>query len=175
MQNIDNTEDLLDSRDIIERIEELESEQDSYVEEYEEAKEEADELAEEKGGEWVATERLCDAINALSTYWDLTPEEIDDAVAGFRNPEDGFNGDEELHILKRLADQLEGYGDWSHGETLIRYDYFEEYVEEMLKDCGDLPKDIPWYIKIDWEATAENIKVDYTEADFDGVTYYMRA
>lgn len=175
MQNIDNTEDLLDSRDIIERIEDLESEQDSYVEEYEEAKEEYDELAEENGGELEATERLIDAINALSRYWDLPPEEIDDAVAGFRNPSDWFNGDEELHQLKRLANQLEHYGDWGHGETLIRESYFEEYVEDLLKDCGDLPKDIPSYIAIDWETTANNLKVDYTEADFDGVTYYMRA
>lgn len=168
MSNINNTEDLLDSRDIIERIEELESEQDSYVEEYEEAKEEADELGE-------PTERLTNAINALSEYWGCNPEEVDDWVAGFRNPADEYNGDEELYHLKKLADQLEGYGDWEHGETLIRYDYFTEYVEDLLKDCGDLPKDIPWYIKIDWEETARNIKMDYTEGDFDGVTYYMRA
>ncbi len=174
MSNIDNTEDLLDSRDIIERIEELEGEQDSYVEEYEEAKEEAEELAEERG-EWEPTERLTDATNALSRYWDITPEEVDDAVAGFRNPADEFNGDEELHSLKKLAEQLEGYGDWEHGETLIRKSYFVEYVEDLLKDCGDLPKDIPWYISIDWEATARNLKIDYTEASFDGVTYYMRA
>lgn len=174
MSNIDNTEDLLDSRDIIERIEELESEQDSYVEEYEEAKEEADELAEESGEEWTATERLTDAINALSTFWDLPPEEIDDAVAGFRNPADSFEGDEELRVLKKLADQLEGYGDWEHGEALIRESYFVEYVEDLLKDCGDLPKDIPWYIVIDWEATARHIRMDYTEGDFDGVTYLMR-
>ena len=167
MSDIDNSQDLLDSQDIIERIEELESEQDSYVEEYEEAKEEADEQGE-------PTERLADAINALSTFWDLPPEEIDDAVAGFRNPADEYNGDEELHQLKKLADQLEGYGDWEHGETLIRESYFVEYVEDLLKDCGDLPKDIPWYIVIDWEATARHIRMDYTEGNFDGVTYLMR-
>jgi hypothetical protein len=28
---------------------------------------------------------------------------------------------------------------------------------------------------IDWEATARNIAVDYTEVDFGGVTYYIRS
>lgn len=174
MSDISNSQDVIDSRDVIERIEELKSEQDSYVEEYEEAKEEADELAEENGGEWVATERLCDAINYLAEYWGCTPEEVDDSAAGFRSEADGFNGDEELHTLTKFADQLEGYGDWNHGETLIRHDYFTEYCQQMVEDIGDFPSGIPSYIVIDWEATASHLKMDYTEADFDGVTYYMR-
>ena len=61
------------------------------------------------------------------------------------------------------------------GETLIREDYFTQYVQEMLEDCGDIPSDLPHYIVIDWEATADNLKQDYAEIDIFGDTYYIRA
>lgn len=57
---------------------------------------------------------------------------------------------------------------------LIRESYFTEAMRELVSDIGDLPKDVPGYLVIDWEATAENLKVDYTAVDFDGVTYYVR-
>lgn len=81
---------------------------------------------------------------------------------------------DELAELKKLANQCEGVGDWEYGEGLIRRSYFEEYVKELLKDCGDLPQNIPWYIEIDWEKTAQNIEYDYTSVDFDGVEYLIR-
>ena len=45
---------------------------------------------------------------------------------------------------------------------------------ELVSDIGDMPREIPPYIEIDWEATAENIRADYMSVDFDGVTYYVR-
>jgi hypothetical protein len=33
---------------------------------------------------------------------------------------------------------------------------------------------LPDWIVIDWDATADNLKVDYTEVEFDGVTYLVR-
>ncbi len=82
---------------------------------------------------------------------------------------------DELKALKTLEEEAEGYSDdWKHGSTLIRDDYFTEYAEELCKDIGDLPSEIPWYIEIDWEKTAEHIKADYTEVDFDGVSYWIR-
>ena len=82
---------------------------------------------------------------------------------------------EEFKQLKALAAQCEGYGDWEHGEALISADYFVDYVKDLLEDCGDIPRDVPWYVAIDWEATAENIKVDYMAVDFDGQEYFMRS
>jgi hypothetical protein len=29
-------------------------------------------------------------------------------------------------------------------------------------------------VEIDWEATARNVRTDYTAVDFDGVTYWIR-
>lgn len=64
--------------------------------------------------------------------------------------------------------------DWRYGETIIREDYFAEYAEEMIKDVGDMPAETPGYIAIDWDKTAENIKVDYTEIEYDGTTFLVR-
>ena len=124
-----NSDDVIDSRSIIERIEELTEERDSF----------------EKGGH--------------EADWSLAnPDEAD-----------------ELKALEALAEEAEGYApDWKHGATLIRDSYFVDYAEELCKDIGDMPQDIPSYIEIDWEKTAENIQVDYTSVEFDGVTYWVR-
>ena len=81
----------------------------------------------------------------------------------------------ELDMLREFAAEASQYSsDWEYGETLIHADYFTEYCMIILKDCGDLPTNIPWYIVIDEEATAENLKSDYVELELDGQTYYMR-
>ena len=81
----------------------------------------------------------------------------------------------ELHALEMLQDEARDYAaDWHHGEILIRDSYFTDYAREMLEDCGTIPRDLPWWVEIDWEATARNVRADYTAVDFDGVTYWIR-
>lgn len=87
---------------------------------------------------------------------------------------------EEHKILEEILEELKGYGgdeqwrgDW-YPVTLIRDDYFSEHVQDLLADCGELPRDIPSYIEIDWEATAQNIQADYSSVDIDGETYWYR-
>jgi hypothetical protein len=174
--DISNSDDIIDSRDLESRIEELDDEQTALIDEYNEAKEEADELADDTGEEWRATERLCNAINALSSYWDITPEEVADAIAALDNPADAFNGNEELHALKEFRDELEPYcPDWRYGVTIIRESYFTDYAEELANDIGAVKSDAGWpNAHIDWEAAAEALKIDYTSGDFDGVTYWAR-
>lgn len=83
--------------------------------------------------------------------------------------------DSELTELQALVSEAEGYcPDWKHGAALIRESYFTEYCEQLCEDIGDIPHGMPAYIVVDWEATANNIKVDYTEVDFGGVTYLVR-
>lgn len=88
---------------------------------------------------------------------------------------------EELEALINLRAQCEHVSDWSYGETLIRADYFVEYIEELIHDCYELPKELTsgaWpyrHIKIDYEAAAEEAKTDYEEVDFDGQSYYIRS
>lgn len=124
--DIDSSDDLIDVRDVIARVEELED--------------------------------LQDADTPLLT----------------------LEGAEELKTLSNLLDELKGCGgdeqwrgDW-YPVTLIRDSYFTEYTQELLQDCGDLPRDLPHYIAIDWAATARNIRVDYSCVEFDGVTYWYR-
>lgn len=124
MKEIDNNQDIIDSRDIIDRIEELEAEIDEA---------EADqELEDEK---------------------------------------------EELAALKDLEKEVSSSPDWSYGEVLIHEGYFTDYCEELCKEIGDIPGKLPWYIEnhIDWEGVAREIKQDYIEVDFDGISYYIRA
>lgn len=81
----------------------------------------------------------------------------------------------ELAALESVAEQGEHIAaDWHHGETLIHDDYFTRYAMELLTDCGDLPKDLPWYVVVDEEATARNIQADYGAIDFAGATYWIR-
>ena len=39
----------------------------------------------------------------------------------------------------------------------------EEFAQQLLEDTGDLPSDLPRYIHIDWEWTAREIMMDYSE------------
>ncbi len=82
--------------------------------------------------------------------------------------------------LAALLDELMGNGgdeqwrgDW-YPQTLIRDSYFKTYVQELVEDCSDIPKDLPTYIEIDWQATAQNIRIDYTSCEIDGMTYWYR-
>lgn len=99
-----------------------------------------------------------------------------DALIAFDESEEG----QEYAKLKELLADLSGNGgdeqwrgDW-YPITLIRDSYFVEAMQELVSDIGDLPKEIPSYLEIDWKATADNLRVDYTSTEFDGVTYWYR-
>jgi hypothetical protein len=88
-----------------------------------------------------------------------------------------FPEQDELDELQKLVGQCKDCADWEYGETLIREDYFVEYCKDLVKDTGDIPSNLPWYIEdhIDWNGVADELKVDYMEVDFNGNTYYIRA
>jgi hypothetical protein len=139
MPTISNTDDVIDSRDVIERIEELEGERDALV------------------------EAIADAG---ADFLDETQKELADWDE---------ENKAELDALKALVEEAEGYAPgWRYGAALVRDSYFEDYARELLEDIGDIPRNLPHYIEIDWEATARNIQVDYTAVNFDGVCYWVR-
>jgi hypothetical protein len=140
---ISNSDDVIDSRDVIERIEELQDER----------------------------QELVDALDALEDSEDN--KAIDEAKSDLGTWDNSDEADE-LQALSALSGEADGSGDWEYGATLIRESYWQDYCEELIKDIGDLPKNIPSYIVIDWEATANNLKEYYSEVDFDGVTYLIR-
>lgn len=144
-----NKEDLLDSRDIIDRIEEL-------------AKIQIEAFNEQQ---------------SIEGDDDLQIDEDDYTSKHFRQWLDDAPFEEEREELKALLalnDECENLSDWKYGETLIHASYWVQYVEDLLIDCGDLPKEIPHYIAIDWEKTADNIEQDYMRVDFDGEEYLIR-
>lgn len=141
----------IDVRDVIERVENLE---DVLLAAFNEQQviegddTETDDPMDSAFQEWCKVTVHEDAIEYLSLC------ELLDGLCG--------NGGDELWR-----------GEW-FPITLISEDYFVDYVKELLIDCGDLPKDIPHYIEIDWQKTAENIAVDYSVIDFNEKTFFYR-
>ncbi len=167
---INCSDKVIDSRDVIARIEELEGDLKSVYDETYESIEEAWRV-------WLNDPDTCDEDEPESApdFDDWLLEVKDDSEHHMQNKA------AELLNLRALAEQGEGYGDWMHGEQLIREDYFTCYIEQLIADCYELPKELTsgnWpyrHITVDYEAAAEEAKVDYHEVDFDGTTYLMRA
>ena len=83
--------------------------------------------------------------------------------------------EDELKEIEEIDDVENELGsEFEYGVTLVDVDDWEEYVEELLEDIGYIPKDFPNWIEIDWEATANNVKVDYTEVTYQGNSYLGR-
>jgi len=114
-------------------------------------------------------------INPISKYDDvITVDELRDQLEELQSrAEDGDLDDDEQETLVMFRELLAEV-DLYNCDTLIRDTYFEQYVQELLEDCGVIPSELPHYIVIDWEATARSIQHDYTAFDFDGVTYWAR-
>jgi len=91
------------------------------------------------------------------------------------SPTDRAELEQELLVLKAVKEEVDGYaGDsFEDGVQLIAEEDFPTYIQELLEDCGDVPK-LPWYVEVNWEATANHLRVDYTEVEFEGTTYLFR-
>jgi hypothetical protein len=139
--SLDLTADIIDVRDIIERVEELQDDREDYM------KPNRDGHLTMIGADWVAD-----------------------------NPEQAI----ELATMQAILADLKGNGGDEHWDgdwypvTLIRDSHFIDYAQELCEDIGDVPRNLPHYIAIDWEVTARNIRMDYTPTEIGGVTYWYR-
>jgi hypothetical protein len=116
----------------------------------------------------IATTEVLDSREILERL-----EELQNRI----DNEEDLSEDEEKSLACLREIDMQGRSvseDWEYGATLIRKDYFTSYAKEMLEDCGDIPKNIPWYVEIDWEKTAYNLLDDYSEVTIQGKTYYVR-
>lgn len=76
--------------------------------------------------------------------------------------------------LRKLRAETEGEG-WEYGIVFVRDNYFEDYARELAEDVGAVDRNLGWpACHIDWEAAAESLKMDYSEVEIDGATYYYR-
>ena len=145
----------LDTRDLDERLNELKALRDAVAD----AKVE---LAEAQAAS------LADPDDETLT----TAEEEAQAAFDAADAEFGTDEQKELAELEELESEV---SEWSDGNTLIPESEFTDYCRELLDDIGTLPKDLPSYVVIDWDATADNIRADYSTVDFQGETYLYRA
>ena len=86
---------------------------------------------------------------------------------------------EELQTIEEVLEEIEGCGgdvdyrgNW-YPLSLIAESYFSDYIREEIEECYNLT-DIPSFIEIDWDATADNCRVDYSSVDINGEEYYCR-
>ena len=147
---------IIDTRDLHDRLEELKAKQD-------EIQNKKDEI-----------EALRELMKTSEFDKDADNDDLDELIQELRDMEVYFDKDEqeELDELENMESEIP---EWRHGETLIPEDEWIDYVEELCKDIGDVPRESPWYIEIDWDKTAENIKADYSEIEYRGTTYLYRS
>jgi len=141
-------QDIIDSREVISRLEELEE----IKETIEELTEQLEELDEDVG------------------------EEAEDLRAEIESYEKDFEDcEEEYMFLVALKEAFEGYGDWEYGEEIINDDYFADFAKQFAEEIYDLPDSWPAN-HIDWEAAADALKEDYMSVDIANVgTFWMRS
>lgn len=82
----------------------------------------------------------------------------------------------EIEDIDNLESEVSS-SEWDYGITFIPEDEFEEYCKELVKDCGFISRDTPMLIQnnIDWAGVAEDMKMDYSEVEFRGVSYLYRS
>lgn len=154
---ITHFDDLIDSRNVIARIAELESEQEELSQAFEAC--EGALVVAAQTGEPQATIR----------------EALDEAAAALAEWQADYG--DELAALRTLEEEAEGYAaDWHHGEVLVRDSYFVEHAQQLADDLGVLDANASWWplTCIDWDKAARELQMDYTPVEFAGVTYWMR-
>jgi len=177
---ISGSDDIIESRNVIARIEELEADIEVWEEDIIEHQNEID----DKENEIVDLESEQELRDTSRSDVDIAIEnEIGaihfciDSIAGLiqtiRN--DIQEAAEELSALTQLAEQCEQYtSEWAHGAVLISEDHFTDYAKEVANDtCA--PNLSEWPCNhIDWEAAADALIVDYTNVDFEGWGFWVR-
>lgn len=104
---------------------------------------------------------------------------IDDYTEKMDDWQVNADNQDELETILSAMDELKGQGRDEHWRgawyplTLIHENYFVEAMQELLEDIGDIPHPFPHYIVIDWEATADNLRADYSSIEIDGHTYWF--
>jgi hypothetical protein len=173
--SITNSDDTIDSRDVIARIKELEEEREGL----EEAVKDTRNAYRRAHSAW---KKAAEGQSALLR--EDTEEDVDSAretlVAAREELKDwdGFDdGGEELTKLKEFAEEAEGYtSEWEDGAYFIRETYFEDHAQEEAESCGLMENCTGWPARhIDWEAAANELKQDYCCIEFDGEDYYVRS
>lgn len=194
-------DDVIDSRDVMKRIDDLEDKLQYAMEEA--GKERLAELKDLFQGavdEVNSVQTLDDSdppvefddlvemaaadathyLHAEAKEWCLWQDypDLDDYVKGLTMNCQSLMYEEatEYQMLCELRDDCEGCGDWKYGETLVRDSYFTDYAQQLAEDIGAVDANATWPNNcIDWERAARELRMDYTAVAFGGVTYWLRS
>lgn len=109
----------------------------------------------------------------------LDSREIDERIEELESLTDRTADEQrELDTLIAFRDEVCGYSsEWFHGIAFIRDSYFKDYAQDLAEDISgataltDVLAEWP-YTCIDWEQAARELRMDYTSAELDGVTYW---
>lgn len=162
MADITNSDNIISLSDVTDRVEELRSEREDH------------DMERAEGEPAYVTER--DATGKLTGISINEDGEPQPGTWEAENPEEA----EELAKLEKLLSECVGYGgnhkwegNW-YPNSLIADDHFPKYAEEYANDIGAVSSENASWIVIDWDATAEGMKQDFSSVDFDGVKYWYR-
>jgi len=148
-----------------------------------------------KGGEPVPGDNIIDSRDLISMYEDLN-EEHEDLLANVERLEEEANDLyhkelleaareelkeweeehlEELETLQAVIEEGESISsEWRHGTTLIHEHYFVDYAMDLGRDIGVISDFNSWPARhIDWEAAAEELKMDYDLIRYGEHRYYI--
>jgi hypothetical protein len=151
-------DDVIDVRDIIERVEDLRGECDSRAQDFIDYHEDKGTNVHWDEGEAKWAEEYPEDARELAI--------LEDFLSDLK----GYGGDEQWE------------GDW-YPVTLVNADHFTEYAQELAEEIAEPGmRDAAWpYRHIDWEAAANELQQDYSTVDLkpmeeggEAATYYYR-
>ena len=162
----------LDSRDIQEELDNIESLKNDFELNLEELNNELQELESdlydiENTEDYVSKQNDIDAMLEQIVEKENDVQECEVEYSRYS---------EELTELEELKEEISNNSDegFEYGIQLIHENDIDDYLHELLLDCGYIPKDLPSWIEIDWQATCDNMKEDYSELELNGNTFYVR-
>ncbi len=145
-------DEILDSRSLESKADDLASELEDLREEYEATIEEMRQAEGTLDGEQLSVE----ARDRLAS--------MRDEIAEVR---------EALDAIVELRGEV---GEWYDGATLIHEDHFEDYARDFAEDIGAIDSDAHWPSTcIDWTRAADELKMDYYLVSYGSHDYYVRA
>lgn len=155
IEEITNSADILDSRDIQERYDNLtRTIEDAFVDA---GRDSFDFLT-----AWDKDEKKTGAIVEYLIKWDLLDES---------------EFEEWTLIRHTFIDNMSDFYGWDEGMVFLLDSYMDErWAEQEMEDLGFLSRNIPNLIRnnINFTGILQAIQQDYNELDFDGVIYWYR-
>ena len=158
---------ILDSRDLIRRCEELQGEVDALIDAVHDVED---------------REGLDDALDNLAAWLECSVDDLYDCELEIGTTFGDLDYDglalsddaRELSMLRSVMDLAESeVSDWTSGIALVSDSYFTDYARELAEDCGCLPRDLAWPLNyIDWEAAAAALQTDYSSIYINGTLYW---